>query len=54
MIHEKPFKNCNGCDLYGEQCHCLCHKSDILDGFHEIIYNNGEGSKIIEIEGERD
>jgi len=53
MILAKPSVFCNGCELYGEKCHCLCHKDDLIDGKHEIIYNNGEGSAPYDRPGER-
>jgi len=33
---------CNGCKIYGADCHCLCHKGIDCPGYHEIIYSNGE------------
>lgn len=45
MIFEKGNSNCNGCKLYKEKCHCLCHDLDVVNGIHEIVYNNGEGVK---------
>jgi len=42
QIHPKPFKNCTGCEEFGKDCHCLCHKEAIADGVHRIIYYSGE------------
>jgi len=38
MKNSKPSKLCGGCKLYGDKCHCLCHKSDIVEGYHEILF----------------
>ena len=54
MIMERGDKLCNGCELYGEKCHCLCHKQDLVNGFHEIVYNGGATPIIHEFPGERD
>ena len=54
MIFPKPDKHCNGCELYGENCHCLCHKMDIMNGYHEIVYHSGPAPIIKEAPGERD
>jgi len=54
MIFEKGNSNCKGCELYGEKCHCLCHKQDLMNGIHEIVYNNGDGSQVWDRPGERD
>lgn len=54
MIMAKGNQLCLGCDLYGEKCHCLCHKIDIIGGRHEIVYENGPGSKPYDRPGERD
>ena len=52
-LNPKPYVNCGGCELYGEQCHCLCHKKDLFVGYHEIMYENGPAPVIIEYPGER-
>ena len=54
MIFEKGDKNCNGCKLYGDQCHCLCHKEDYVNGYHEIVYAAGPNPTIIEFPNERE
>ncbi len=53
-IFEKGDSNCLGCDLYGSKCHCLCHKDDLVNGIHEIVYIGGEGSRPYDRPGERD
>lgn len=54
MIFKKGAVQCKGCKLYGDMCHCLCHKDNLIEGQHEIIYNNGEGSVPYDRPGERD
>ncbi len=54
MIQPRPSKICDGCKIYGEQCHCLCHKEDIVGGVHEILYNGGPAPTLFEYPGERD
>jgi len=38
MKNEKPSDKCGACLLYKEKCHCMCHDSDIVGGYHEILY----------------
>jgi len=45
MLSPKPSKNCGGCALYGSSCHCLCHVSIEMGGFHEIVYQSKEMKK---------
>jgi len=45
MINPKPSDKCHGCKEYGLKCHCLCHELDLMNGPHDIVYHNGEGSK---------
>lgn len=45
-ILPKPSPLCNGCKLYEEQCHCLCHKSPMFGGFHEIAWDEMQEIKV--------
>ncbi len=54
MIQPKPSIICDGCKIYGEQCHCLCHKKDIVGGVHEILYDAGPAPTLFEYSGERE
>lgn len=54
MIQPKPSKICDGCRLYEDKCHCLCHKEDIINGVHEILYQGGPAPTLFEYPGERD
>ncbi len=54
MIFNRGSKACNGCELYGEDCHCLCHEKDLVNGFHEIVYAAGEAPILHEVKEERD
>lgn len=38
VIQPKPSKICGGCMLYGNQCHCVCHKQPVFHGYHEIAW----------------
>jgi hypothetical protein len=54
MIFEKPDRHCGGCELYKEDCHCLCHSQDIMNGYHEIVYNSGPAPILNEHPSERE
>jgi len=54
MIQPKPSLICDGCKLYGADCHCLCHKDDLIDGVHEIAYRGGPSPTLFEYPGERE
>ena len=44
QIIEKGSKLCKGCDkdMYGKDCHCVCHKLPMMNGIHEIVWLEGE------------
>ena len=51
MRQPKPWSDCGGCELYGLQCHCLCHVDNMAYGYHEIIYANGLADNMRELKG---
>jgi hypothetical protein len=53
LIQTKPSAICNGCIIYGEKCHCLCHEQDFMNGQHEIIYAAGDSPHNLEYPNER-
>lgn len=37
-IFPRPSGLCKGCELYNENCHCMCHDYPMFSGLHEISW----------------